>query len=68
MAWQTQSPYVMVGGEGKREYTVICSCGYEASRLTLGQAAAELIRHRDEHPDLKHAVTIRDSRMRGDTD
>jgi len=35
-----------------RAYDVICSCGYQASKRTVGQAAAELPRHVDDNPDL----------------
>jgi len=41
-----------------RDYVVICSCGYEACRHTLGQAASDLLRHRDENPGPDHTATL----------
>jgi hypothetical protein len=40
------------------DYVVTCSCGHEASRPTLGQAAAEFIRHVEEQGASGHAVVI----------
>jgi hypothetical protein len=40
------------------EYALTCSCGYTALRPTLGQAAAELLRHVERNDVDQHAVTI----------
>jgi hypothetical protein len=40
------------------EYALTCSCGCVALRPTLGQAAAELLRHGEQNDVDQHAITI----------